>query len=375
MKASSILHRSADIYPQNNLISIGNEVTFTYIECFDISKRYQAWIENLIMTTLSDKNLSGTVDIVLAFFSHNSPELILAMIAAMSLPLKIRYNHESTVTSVVLTIKTAMINVRWSSKEIAQAFKVKDCNCQQNKHCRKADSHVTIILHAEKMKENASRASEIIKYDAIDTGIIHESSQFSIPSVECIFHASKIDGRISLYTNGSCEKNQGSESVHDDAIVLFTSGTTSGSPKGVRLSHLSLMIQAMAKNTQPCSYDQNTRILATTVPFFHVGGISSALAVIMAGGVLTFSSDSMSTGFKATQVIESMKWESSIEKGLGQNVNTLVVVPAMLHAIIYEIENGTPMIYSWVRLILIGGQSITQPLLEKTKAIFPEARM
>ena len=130
MKASSILHRSADIYPQNNLISIGNEVTFTYIECFDISKRYQAWIENLIMTTLSDKNLSGTVDIVLAFFSHNSPELILAMIAAMSLPLKLRHNNESTVTSVVLTIKTAMINVRWSSKEIAQDFKVKDCNCQ-----------------------------------------------------------------------------------------------------------------------------------------------------------------------------------------------------------------------------------------------------
>lgn len=374
MKASSILHRSADIYPQNNLISIGNEVTLTYIECFEMSKHYQAWIENVIMTTLSGKKLSGTVDIVLAFFSHNSPELILAMIAAMSLPLKIRYNHESTVTSVVLTIKTAMINVRWSSKEIARAFKVKDCNCQQNKYCRKADSHVTIILHAEKLKENASRASEIIKNDAIDTGIIHESSQFSIPSVECIFHASNIDGRISLYNSDNSMKIQGSQSVHDDAIVLFTSGTTSG-PKGVRLSHLSLMVQAMAKNTQPCSYDQNTRILATTVPFFHVGGLSSALAVIMAGGVLVFSSDSTSTGFKATQVIKSMKWESSIGKGSGQNVNTLVVVPAMLHAIICEIENGTPMIYSGVRLILIGGQSITQPLLEKARIRFPKARM
>lgn len=374
MKVSSILHRSADIYPQNNLISIGNERTLTYMECFELSRRYQAWIEDLIMTTLSDKKLSGTVDIVLAFLSHNSPELILAIIAAMSLPSKIRFDNESTVTSVILTIKTAMINVRWSSKEIAQAFKVKDCNCQRNKHCRKADSHLTIILHAEMLKESASRASEIIKIDAIDTVIIHESSQFSIPSVECIFHASKIDGKLSLYTNGNCEKNQGSESVHDDAIVLFTSGTTSG-PKGVRLSHLSLMIQAMAKNSQPCSYDQSTRIFATTVPFFHVGGISSALAVIMAGGMLIFSSDSMSTGFKATQVIESMTWESSIEKGLGQHVNTLVVVPAMLHAIICEIENGKPMIYSGARLILIGGQSITQPLLEKTKAIFPEARM
>ena len=168
-------------------------------------------------------------------------------------------------------------------------------------------------------------------------------------------------------------KNQGSESVHDDAIVLFTSGTTSGRPKGVKLGHLSLMIQAMAKNMQPCSYDQNTRILATTVPFFHVGGISSALAVIMAGGMLIFPSDSTSAGFKATHVIESM--ESSIEKGLGQNVNTLVVVPTMLHAIICEVENGIPMIYSGVRLILIGGQSITQPLLEKAKILFPEARM
>ena len=221
MKASSILHRSADIYPQNILMSIGNESTLTYVECFEISKRYQAWIEDLIMATLSDKKLSGTVDIVLAFFSHNSPELILAMIAAMSLPLKIHYGNERTGNSVILTIKTAMINVRWSSKEIAQAFKVKDRKCHQNKYCRKADSHVTIILHAEKLKESASRASEIIKVDAIDTGIIHESSQFSIPSIECIFHASKIDGRISICTNGNCVKNQGSELVKTKIKFLY----------------------------------------------------------------------------------------------------------------------------------------------------------
>merc|ERR1719157_478688 len=57
----------------------------------------------------------------------------------------------------------------------------------------------------------------------------------------------------------------------NDAIILFTSGTTGGS-KGVRLSHRALLVQALAKLDKPCEFSEATAMLSTTVPLFHVGG-------------------------------------------------------------------------------------------------------
>jgi acyl-CoA synthetase (AMP-forming)/AMP-acid ligase II len=48
----------------------------------------------------------------------------------------------------------------------------------------------------------------------------------------------------------------------------------------------------------------------------------------------------------------------------------------MLHAILGEIEkDGKPQVYENVRLILVGGQSITSPQLERSKIYFPTARI
>jgi hypothetical protein len=55
-----------------------------------------------------------------------------------------------------------------------------------------------------------------------------------------------------------------------DALVIFTSGTTSGdggAGRGVRLSHRSILVQSRAKMMHPCSYDDETRLVVTTVPW------------------------------------------------------------------------------------------------------------
>ncbi|KAL7437207.1 hypothetical protein ACHAXH_005874, partial [Discostella pseudostelligera] len=208
-----------------------------------------------------------------------------------------------------------------------------------------------------------------------------------------------------------------------DALLLFTSGTTStsGTAKGVRLSHRSLFIQSHAKTLPPCKYDKDTCMMANTVPWFHVGGISSALGVILAGGCLVFpprqySPSSFYTqpgggsgsprrngvGFRPDLILQSLSQrELLLTNTMSPSVrssstsciaaNTLVVVPAMLHAIFAECNTArnsrssliSPS-YPDVRLVLVGGQSIfassssgndKYKLYQQTRRLFPNARI
>jgi acyl-CoA synthetase (AMP-forming)/AMP-acid ligase II len=155
------------------------------------------------------------------------------------------------------------------------------------------------------------------------------------------------------------------ESGEEDAVIVFTSGTTSGS-KGVRLSHKSLWIQSLAKLQRPCGYTQQTRMLASTVPLFHVGGLSSTLAVLLAGGTLVVPSSPL--GFNPISVFQSVTSKTTL-----QSANTLVVVPAMLHSLLQHVSHHET--YDSVKLLLIGGQSASPDTIQHVARVFPNARL
>ncbi|VAI88204.1 unnamed protein product [Triticum turgidum subsp. durum] len=67
----------------------------------------------------------------------------------------------------------------------------------------------------------------------------------------------------------------------DVGLICFTSGTT-GQPKGVAISHTSLIIQSLAK-IAVVGYGEDD-VYLHTAPLCHIGGISSCLAILMAGG-------------------------------------------------------------------------------------------
>jgi acyl-CoA synthetase (AMP-forming)/AMP-acid ligase II len=69
------------------------------------------------------------------------------------------------------------------------------------------------------------------------------------------------------------------------ALICFTSGTT-GASKGAVLSHASIMHQSMAK-LAVVQYSCDD-VYLHVAPLFHIGGLSSAFAVLLAGGAHVF---------------------------------------------------------------------------------------
>ncbi|CAB9500827.1 7a-methyl-1,5-dioxo-octahydro-1H-inden-4-yl [Seminavis robusta] len=298
-------------------------------------------------------NRSHHQPVVVAFLAGNSVDFLLSILACTLQP------------SCLLPV---LLNTRWTPVEIAQALDPSDRN----------DHPTILIVHDAQHASKAQRAAELLRKEAHLVSVI----TLSLPSISASFrtrletsnnqHRQAMD-KITTKTSQVDEiKDTGKASnnpINDTAVIIFTSGTTTGA-KGVLLSHRALIIQSRAKLIPPCSYDKSTKMLATTVPLFHVGGLNSSLAVWMAGGTLIFpASYHNRSGFQPHQVWGSLSISPSAS-------NTLVVVPAMLSAMIETLNSQkTAAVFPHVKLILIGGQSATERLLQLIIPRFPRARI
>ncbi|CAN6471085.1 unnamed protein product [Victoria cruziana] len=185
----------------------------------------------------------------------------------------------------------------------------------------------------------------------------------SIPSLR--FHLSiepSVNVRTHGITAGSVQKSQG-PSVFDFrwspksiAIICFTSGTT-GRPKGVALSHAALVIQSLAK-IAVVGYNEDD-VYLHTAPLCHIGGISSALAMLMVGAchvvMPKFSAE------LASQFVEL------------HSVTSFITVPAMMDDLVSL--SGNQRIGGCVKRILNGGGRLSQELCRKAMQAFPHAKL
>ncbi|EOA40050.1 hypothetical protein CARUB_v10008743mg [Capsella rubella] len=146
----------------------------------------------------------------------------------------------------------------------------------------------------------------------------------------------------------------------DDAVVIcFTSGTT-GRPKGVTISHLAFITQSLAK-IGIVGYGEDDVYLHTS-PLVHIGGLSSAMAMLMVGAchVLLPKFDAAT----ALQVMEQNR------------ITCFITVPAMMADLIRvnrTTNNGAENL--GVRKILNGGGSLSSELLQEAVKIFPCAKI
>ncbi|KAL8192310.1 hypothetical protein R6Q57_027977 [Mikania cordata] len=146
------------------------------------------------------------------------------------------------------------------------------------------------------------------------------------------------------------------------AIVCFTSGTT-GKPKGVMLSHSALIVQSLAK-IAIIGYNEDD-VYLHTAPLGHVGGLSSALAMLMVGGCHV-----LMPKFEAKSALEA------IEK---HHVTSFITVPTIMSDIISLIRFSGSNIRKkelpMVKKILNGGGSLSSNQIKTATDIFSNATL
>lgn len=121
-----------------------------------------------------------------------------------------------------------------------------------------------------------------------------------------------------------------SSTCNGAAIVCFTSGTT-GKPKGVMLSHSALVVQSLAK-IAVIGYNEDD-VYLHTAPLGHVGGLSSALAMLMSSGCHV--------------ILPKFEAKSALEAIQKYHVTSFITVPAIMSDIISFNRFSGPKSYPW----------------------------
>ncbi|KAB2637168.1 2-succinylbenzoate--CoA ligase [Pyrus ussuriensis x Pyrus communis] len=128
-------------------------------------------------------------------------------------------------------------------------------------------------------------------------------------------------------------------------IICFTSGT-SGRPKGVTLSHSPFIIQSLAK-IAVVGYGEDD-VYLHTAPLCYLGGLSSALAMLMVGACHV-----LMPKFEVKSALESIERHS---------VTSLITVPAMMADLVSRFREKE----TWK-----GRDSLTKAAIK----LFPQAKL
>ncbi|KAL1567500.1 o-succinylbenzoate--CoA ligase [Salvia divinorum] len=213
--------------------------------------------------------------------------------------------------------------------------------------------------------EEAKSAMEVARPVMLvtDSSSCYWHSKFKIDSVPSLRWHVQIDGPFNVFANellaGPARDLDYLWAPENAAIICFTSGTT-GRPKGATLSHSALVVQSLAK-IAIVRYDEDD-VYLHTAPLCHIGGISSALAVLMAGGCHI--------------IMPKFETESAFEAIRYHSVTSLITVPTMMADLIsFHSMNRTSESIKSVSKILNGGGGLSTKLVEQATKVFPRAKI
>jgi acyl-CoA synthetase (AMP-forming)/AMP-acid ligase II len=356
-------------YPDGgDFFSPENAYELTYAGARRACQDHRDWFLQILSSTQPQSTASITR---VYYLSNNSVDFFLSVLACF-------YDCDNDESQSMPRVLPVLLNSRWTVAEIVPVLQQTQLD----------DYSASYILYGNGLDPVAKQVvAQIRGKDGMSFIACHPIPNCSMKYWRRVEQMQPLIDRRNDSTIQSSPATDGVECpaalCHDDAIIVYTSGT-SGKPKGVRLSHRAIVVQCHAK-CQLLRYDTQTHVFANLPPFFHVGGLSSILAVWMARGTLVFCQPppSFSRTNPSTTAMDGSSW--TLWQSLPW-VNTLVVVPAMLHILQQQIYNNNhshnrhqgPSIhppFPHMRLILIGGQSASPLQLEFVRSIFPCTRI
>jgi len=159
-----------------------------------------------------------------------------------------------------------------------------------------------------------------------------------------------------LLENASDEERSPSADDDDTTIIMFTAGTT-GTPKGVMLSHNSFSSYILA-NVDPVDMDTAEKNILT-VPLHHIAGIQAVMAAIYGGRTLVLQ-----------RQFDEEGWMQLVQE---EQVNRAMMVPTMLKRLM---DQPTFKDYdlSSLRVITYGAAPMPLEVIKKAITEFPTTR-
>ena len=140
----------------------------------------------------------------------------------------------------------------------------------------------------------------------------------------------------------------------DLTMVMFTAGTT-GSPKGVMLSHDSFSSYILS-NVSPADIEESEKNILT-VPMYHIAGIQAVMAAIYGGRTLIIQ-----------RQFEPVEWMSLVQS---EQANRAMMVPTMLK-ILMDHPDFEEYDLSSLEVITYGAAPMPLEIIKKAIEKFPE---
>jgi acyl-CoA synthetase (AMP-forming)/AMP-acid ligase II len=139
----------------------------------------------------------------------------------------------------------------------------------------------------------------------------------------------------------------------DLTMVMFTAGTT-GSPKGVMLSHDSFASYLLANVSPPDLESEEKNIL--TVPLYHIAGIQAVMAGIYGGRTLIIQ-----------RQFEPVEWMTLVQE---EKVNRAMMVPTMLKMLM-DHQEFEKFDLSTLEVITYGAAPMPLEVIKRAISKFP----